>query len=153
MTPQDLNVFIEQACRSFEKSVGDKAHLGIPIIRLDTPPDMDCLGLVQFNGQEEGMVYLAFPGPMIEALLGRMGEPDHSPDMRRDFLRELVAGFSGHVRDHFGSSIRLGSPQVFLEEETRDATLPPRRIEFPLVWKDHTARLGLGLEKAAPDLL
>ena len=144
----ELKVFIDLGLGYFATVTGTPAVAHEPRIEFSQPHFEDFTGMVRLGGIADGCVYLTLGRPLLEALLDRLGEDDHSTENCLDLAGEITSTIASNARTHFGHHLTISVPSPCDPASAARIDLPPTRFVLPLTWNEHAADLVIALNQA-----
>lgn len=149
MNSDQLVLFKRITLDYFAKLAPDEQPvLGEPHIQFGDPALLDYTSLIEIDGEYHGCIYLTSPSSMLKEVLAINGELKDTPEHLKDMCQELSNVLSGNASKAFGGNWHISVPRSMTFSEVRALDLPSSTFVMPIVWKDQTSFLVIGLRAA-----
>ena len=147
-----LPLFVQAITHYFAHIACDPAQTETPYLVEGSPEMSDFTAVIGVSGDLQGCVYFTVPRPMLDALLGFVGEGYITDELRCDMAGEIANTLSGNVRRQLGPGFMISVPMVMQGQPTRVSW--PRGtacLAIPILWRHMRSLLMLCLAENSPD--
>lgn len=147
-----LPVFVRAVAHYFSHIACEVAETETPFLLEGPPPMSDFTAVIGVSGDLQGCVYYTAPRPMLDRLLGFVGESQPTDELRCDMAGEVANTLSGNARRRLGPGFMISVPTVLQGRPTRLAW--PRNTAcfvIPIRWQEMRSLLMICLADSAPD--
>jgi len=143
MKETDLHFFIDCTNNYFDEMTQEKAVIGIPYLKDESPLVLEFTGIIGISGKRKGSIYITSSKDMLIVLTKEiLGVEDVTNEDIKDLIGEIANTISGNVREAYGSDFMISVP-VVIEGQARDIKMPDDIQSFviPLTWKNYDSYL------------
>lgn len=141
-----LPVFVQAIAHYFNHVACEPARTGTPYLLEGAPEIGDFTAIIGVSGDLQGCVYYTAQQPMLDMLLGFVGELWPTDELRGDMAGEVANTLAGNARRQLGPGFMISVPMVMQGQPTR-LSWPKGTACFviPIEWRQIRSLLMLCL--------